>query len=271
MLVGVEVAEEFIETVIFTGFIKGHAPVSTLFIGSAETGKTSIVTSKQCKAIVSVTDATGRGLVELCKANPQFTHLVINDMVAIMSHRQTVNRYMQAMLNALTEEGITTMATPAGVEQIANGKRGVIACITLELVKDGRAWWNKTGFSSRVIPFAFSHSVPLSLRIKAYIDTGEGRGKHDKKKLRSNGLRLPSSPVAVAFPEKWVKEVRHIADAKSKELCDPTGYRRLRQYRALACAHALRRSRKKPAVNEHDIEWLHRISPHVTYDKLTPL
>jgi hypothetical protein len=271
MLIGVELVQEFCETIISTGrLIEPHPPVSALLISHPEGGKTSIATSKTSKSIIVVSDITGRGIVEICKMNPEISHIIINDMVAIMAHRQTVNRYTQAMLNAVTEEGIQSLAMPGGVEVISNGRRGIIACMTMDIAKDGRAWWNKIGFATRMVPFAYSHSAKLTLKIKEIIDEGNER-KRVKRESKSKELRLPSKCVPVSFDKKYVKQVREISDEKSKELKDNTGYRRLKQFHSLVCGHALRRSLRKPTVGKEDIEFLHRIFPYISYDVLNPI
>lgn len=269
MLIGVETVSEFVESVIYTGRLKEpHAPLSTLLIGSPETGKTTIVNNRRSKAIAIFSDVTGRGLIEACKLNNEITHFVLNDLVAIMSHRQTVNRYTQAVLNALTEEGIQALAMPGGIETVADGKRGVIACITLDLCSDGRSWWNKIGFASRLLPFGFSHSAGLTLKIKALIDQGHAKTKKEKSPPE---LKVPAMKIEVRLDDKYVKKIREMADMKAVELGDPTGYRRLKQFRALACGHALRRSTKRSAVGEPEIEFLTRILPYISYKKLNSL
>ena len=268
MLIGVELVQEFVESVIMTGRVKGIPPLSTLIIGKPESGKTSIVTEKQCPTIECFSDVTGRGILEIVRDNPQLTHVILNDLVAIMSHKQNVNRYTLAIINALTEEGLQGFATPGGIERIPEGKRGVIACLTFDLASEGRSWWNKTGFSSRLLPFAFAHSSSLSLKIKAYIDNGS----HTPKKKAH--LRIPAKPIVVPIPPKFVAEIRKISDAKAQEFSAVTheeGYRRLRQFRSLACGHALRRTFKSPSVGEKEIEFLERVLPYISYTKLNPL
>jgi hypothetical protein len=269
VLIGVELVQEFVESVILTGRLKDHEPASALLIGAPESGKTSIVNAKHCKSVAVFSDVTGKGLVEICKAMPDVTHIILNDLVAMMSHKQNVNRYTLAIINALTEEGLESFATPGGIEMIKKGKRGVIACLTHSLAKDGRSWWNKTGFSSRMIPFAFSHSASLTLRIKAIIDDGPA-AKNGKK----SELRIPSKPMRVLFPRKMVNAVRGIADRKASELNAITqeqGYRRLNQFRSLVCGHALRRTFRNPQVGIQEIEFLERILPYISYEKMTAI
>lgn len=268
MLIGIELLREFVESVIMTGRVKGIHPLSTLLIGKPESGKTSIVNEKHCPIIECFTDVTGKGLINILNQKKELTHIVLNDLVAIMSHKQNVNRYTLAMINALTEEGVQAMATPGGIERFPEGQRGVIACLTFDLALDGRSWWNKTGFSSRLLPFAYSHSTELSVRIKAVIDDG----KPDKKKKET--LKIPSKPMQVLFPQKYVREVRHLSDEKSKELSaitDEEGYRRLKQFRSLAMGHALRRTFRKPSVGEAEIEFINKVLPYISYSKLMAL
>lgn len=267
MLIGVELVLELIESVIMTGKLTEHAPVSLALIADPEAGKTSIATAKKCRAIEVFTDVTGRGLIDFCRSNTECTHIVLNDLVAIMSHRATVNAYTQAVINAMTEEGLQSIAIPGSTITIENGKRGLIACQTFDLCRDGRAWWNKIGLNTRLLPFSFAHSSQLSLKIKAAIDSGSMR-KH--KKERKETLAIPLRPVMVRFPEKYVEQVRKISDAKSSELGE-VGYRRLHQFRSLVCGHALRRSRKRPSVGEPEIDFVERIYPYISYKKLVEL
>ena len=265
-LIGMELVEEFIESVIMTGRLKPpHSPVSVLLIASAESGKTSVAGNKKSSAIACFTDVTGRGLIEICKQSPEVSHIVLNDLVAIMSHRQSVNRYTQSMINAVTEEGISALAMPDGIEIVANGRRGIIACLTTDLAQDGRSWWNKIGLASRLLPFSFAHPGTLTIKIKDAIDNGKvDKGKKDI-------LKVPRIPMDVKFPEYFVRKVRRMADEKAKELKDPTGYRRLKQFRALICGHALRRRSHKAEVNKADLDFVERVFPYISYDKVVQL
>lgn len=268
MLIGVDLVLELVESVIMTGRLAEHSPTSLTLISDPEGGKTSIATAKDCKAIEVFTDVTGRGLIDVCRTNPDATHIVLNDLVAIMSHRASVNAYTQAVINAMTEEGLQAIAVPGQKFTIENGKRGIIACQTYDLCRDGRAWWNKIGLNTRLLPFCYAHSAQLTLRIKAAIDNGDF--DKNKKKSKKPILRIPAKPVNVIIPSKYVELIRKLADAKSGELCE-TGYRRLHQFRSLACGHAVRRSKKRPTVGNAEIEFLNRIFPYISYKKITEL
>lgn len=261
---------ELVETVILTGKVKTAEPVSLLLIAAPESGKTSVVLERPCKAIEPFADITGKGIHQVLLAKKDITHIVINDMVAVVSHRQSVNRYTISQLNSLTEEGITQVAGPMGMQEFEGGKKGVIASLTLELAKDSRCWWNKVGFSSRMLPFCYYYPDDLIVKIKASIDDRHSKAQVNGKRPRVPEFKIPPQPVTVIYPPDVVREIRRLADFRAKVLRE-VGMRRLKQYHSLAQGHALWRSRKKPRVTMSDVEFIKRVEPYVSYDTPQPL
>jgi hypothetical protein len=261
LLVGMHFIREIVETVILTGRLKEHSPVSLLLIASPESGKTSVVLEKECSGVVAVTDVTGRGLQELCRMKPEITHIVINDLVAVAAHKASVSKYTMSMINAMTEEGIQATAFPGSFETYKSGRRGIIASIPTTMAKDGRAWWNKIGLSSRMLPLAFKHSENLNLRIKTMISNGYA----PKLPTKNTAIFfIPAADIAVKVPIERARQVQEIAELISEKFKEE-GYRRLKQMRALACAHALLRTWKNPVVTDKDVDFLKRIRPYVSY------
>ena len=263
MLIGMELIREVVETTILTGRVKGSAPVSLLLIASPESGKTSVVLAKECAGIIALSDVTGRGLQELCKNHPEVSHIVINDLVAVAAHKATVSRYTMSMLNAMTEEGIRAVAFPGQLETFSSGKRGIIASIPTTMAKDGRAWWNKIGLSSRMLPLCFKHSTDLNIQIKAMITSGKMGPSHSAP---NQVFKIPSASIAVFLPTKQAKRIQEIAEDVGMRMQEE-GYRRLHQFRALAQGHALLRTWRKPSVTEADIEFLLKLRKYISYSR----
>lgn len=263
-MIGVELLRELIETVILTGRVQNVDPMSLLLIAAPESGKTSVVLERPCKVVEPFTDITGRGIHQVLAQNMNITHIVINDMVAVLSHRQSVNKYTISQLNAITEEGITKLALPSGVQSFnGNKKMGVIASLTLDLVKDSRNWWNKVGFASRMLPFCYYYPTDIIVKIKASIDE-----KHlmKTKKKKAKEFTVPEKQIGVDYPKKILADVRWIADNRSNILCEQ-GMRRLNQYHSLVQAHAIWRQKTKVCVTTDDLEFLKAVDRYVTYDK----
>lgn len=263
-MIGVELLRELIETVILTGRVQGCDPMSLLLIAAPESGKTSVVLERPCKMVEPFTDITGRGIHQVLAQNSNITHIVINDMVAVLSHRQSVNKYTISQLNAITEEGITKLALPSGVQSFNGTKKmGVIASLTLDLVKDSRNWWNKVGFASRMLPFCYYYPTDIIVKIKAAIDE---KHLNKTKKIKPKEFRVPEHPINVAYTARLLADVRWIADNRSNILCEQ-GMRRLNQYHCLVQSHAIWRQKAKCVVTTDDVDFLKLIDRYVSYDK----
>jgi hypothetical protein len=259
-VIGTSLVTEFLQTILLTGRIAKESPVSTFIIAQPEHGKTSVVLESPFACAVDVTDCTGKGLQELLKYKAEMSHVIFNDLTVVAAHSKTVRAYLIAMINAMTEEGIRSIAFPGNVETYQNGKRGIVACSTPDVIKDSRAWFNKIGLSSRVIPFHYCYSEALTIRIKMAIN-------NDSENKPGKSLPVPAALIHVEIPDKLSVEIMKISDAKAKELGDPLGIRRLKQFRRMAKAHALFRGWKNPVCNEEDLDFLKRIYPYVDYKK----
>lgn len=268
-LLGLGLITELVKTTILTGRLKNDKPVSLLLIAPPERGKTSIVIEQPCKAVAVFSDVTGRGIQKICQQSPELSHIILTDLVAIMSHRDTVNRGTIAMLNAMTEEGIKATAYPNEITTYSEGMRGIIACLTVGLAKDGRAWWNKTGFSTRMLPFFYDHSMDLAVRIRASIVNGE----YEKHPGKPKQFRIPARKINVTISKTSAEAIQHLANRAAELLGSEIGYRRGRQFRALARAHALLRAgwHAAPSVTKEDTGFLSRVMPYISYTKAETL
>lgn len=263
-MIGTELVRELVESVILSGKIKGADPCSLLLIAAPESGKTSIVLDKSCKSVEAFADVTGKGIHAIIKQNKELTHIVINDMVGVLSHRASVNKYTISVLNALTEEGINQIASPAGIEQFDYGRKGIIASITTEMAKDARYWWNKIGFASRMHPFHYAYSEDLIIKIKDKIQ--ESRGLNFRNSKREE-FRVPKHSAGVEIEPQFAQEIRYIAEIRARDLREQ-GMRRLKQYLVLTQGHALLRMGPiRTSVNSEDIEFLKEIDMFVSYEK----
>jgi len=255
---GVELASEFVNTVVLTGSIEGVNPASAMLIANPEHGKTSIVLEKSNDQVIPLTDVTGKGLQFLCQMKPDATHFVINDMGIIASHNGKTREFFYGMLLAMTEEGMKTIASPDGVQSIKTGRKGIIGCITSDQAKDSRAWWQKRGLSRRLIPFHYAYSESLIIKIKDNIVKGHHVSFEEPKPA------YPKVAVRVGLDNFLSEKIRLISDRKAMVL-GQLGIGLLIRYQALAKAHALFRSWKNARVIEDDIEFLIKIDPYVDW------
>lgn len=259
-LVGVELLQEYVSTVVLTGKVKGHVPVSTMLIAQPERGKTSVALDKKCESAVPLTDVTGKGLQLVCAMSPKVTHIVVMDMAVVMSHSKKSAEYFFSMLLAMLEEGIRATATPSGISMIENGRRAIIGCVTSEQAKDNRRWWYSRGVARRMIPFHYEYPDNLVIEIKDRIDAGEAS---DWGKPKS--FRIPDLHINVHIPEQISWDIRKLADNRAANL-GQLGISLLKNYRTLAAAHAIHRGNwKNVRAAKEDVEFLERIDRYVSW------
>lgn len=262
MLMGVELVEEFVHTVIASGRIAESAPVSVVLIATPETGKTSIVLERPSETVLTVTKTTAMGLEFLLQNNPRATHLLLSDMTYIGALSSKTAKSLFEMLKPMVEEGLGTIADPGGIRQMKGRQMGLIGCITPSAARDHRSWWWTHGLASRLVPFNYDYSLALTIRIKSAIDGGQWTGW---KPGRS--LRMPELPVRVLLEKKETKQIRALADKKAIQFKE-RGIRLLLQFRSLAKAHAVLRSGKwkNVRVTGEDVHFLNRIYPYVDWE-----
>jgi hypothetical protein len=265
MLIGTGLINEFIDSIIHTGFLKSDSPQSAMLIATPESGKTSIVEDKSCRSVAVVSDMIGSGILDELAQKSYLRHIVINDMVAVMAHKEVTNQRTFAIMSALTEEGLGRVMMPGGLAMdFGRRKVGFICCIPFELASDNRRWWNRSGFSSRFIPFNYEYSEALQLDIKRTMIVS---GAYETK----NGAHRPVVPTKrfdVAIDEKRSKEIQAFADAVAERMAEK-GIRRGKQLRALLRGHAL--TQKRLAVEVEDMAFLKRLVPHLNYTVSTEL
>lgn len=260
-LMGVDLASEYIHTIVLTGRVEDGGPVSTLLIANPENGKTSIVLEKSGDYCINLTDVSGKGLKFLCQIYPDASHFIISDMGTVMAHSQKTREYFFGMLLALTEEGIKTIAGPDGIESIKSGRKAIIGCITSDQAKDNRMWWYRRGLARRLIPFHYAYSEALVIRIKDVIM----RGQHKNFEEGVDSSKFPKLKLKVALSPEMAQEIRKISDRRAAVL-GQLGISLLIRYQTLAKAHAIYRGDwKKSQVTAEDIDFLMRIDPFIDW------
>ena len=287
-LIGMDFVVEVIKTVLLTGQLADEKPVSLLIIASPESGKTtaakianiSIASDKhEGELAVPLTDATGAGLLKIIKENPQTTHVILNDLSIINGHKNHVVNYLFSIISAMTEEGVSRTADPSGIQPFGEeGKKGVIGCITPDLVKDRRFVWNKTGLTTRMLPFFYGHGLDVELKVRRY---HAGLDSHSDDDASADGLKIPSKKLKVHVNRKYREQILELASDLAKKLSregktknNPNykehGYRRIIQFMSLAKAHSLL-THRDGEVHKANVKFLQKLSKFVSYRKAEDL
>jgi hypothetical protein len=262
MLLGMELIQEVVQSVLFTSQLTTDTPISLMLIAKPESGKTSIVLTESSEEAVICSDLTGGGITQELMNNNKVGHLIINDMVSVMAHKEVVNKRTFAIMNAMTEEGLYKIALPGtGYYDFKGKKVGVICCIPEEMVRDKRRWWNSSGFSSRFLPFAYKYSKSLIVHIKREnLETGAYERRNGHQKIENSTRKHEKHLVLISA--EMAHKIQIVADHVAKNM-EEIGLRRGKQMRALARGHALLQKRK--SVSQADIDFLNEASRYMEY------
>lgn len=258
-MIGMDQVKEMVLNTLMTGRLKNGYIVSLILLATPESGKTSVVNSVNSKNLAVYTDITGKGLLDTIKTHSELSHIVLNDLTIASAHSKKASAYFFAILGAATEEGIKSVADPGGTSNY-DMRRGAIICTTIDFIHDKRRTWMKNGLSSRFLPFCFSHSAKLQLKVLESING------HDKAiELKPAETIMPSSMIEVKITRDLLFQCERMALIVAKENQE-LGYRRKKQFMSLVMGRALRKTWKNPCVNKSDIEWLESIQKFISWE-----
>ena len=290
-LIGMDFAVEVVQTVLLTGYLDDEKPVSLLIIASPESGKTTATRNANVSVdpgghgeelAVALTDATGKGLLNIVRQHPRATHFIFNDLAIMTGHKSQVVKYLFSVIGAMIEEGLSKFADPHGICSYDDvGIKGIIGCITPRLVRDQRFVWNVTGLTTRLLPFFYEQGVNIQLKVRRF-HAGLLDSPNDADETQS--LVIPEKKQHVSIERKYRHQILEIADVVAKRLSKEgatrkhsdyaeLGYRRIDQFRSLAKAHSLLKNpnEDEPRVHGKDIEFLRKLSRFVSFKKAEDL
>jgi hypothetical protein len=249
-LIEVDDLIKLVNLALLTGRVKNAKPVSMLLIGDTETGKTqilevfmnlkSVVWANDLSAHVIVTEVAP--LVEKGK-----THILIPDLLKVLSHQKVVTRNTITMLNSIMEEGLKNVMFYGTQKEFKHPVRcGVIAAITRAAFRAREEHWKGIGFVGRCILVSYSYSEETKLKIH----------EHIRKGFPAKMIEVTTGrPTRVEIPAKIAVRVQDLAIAETPF---STEFRVHKQLRSLVQAHALYREDRK--VKMEDFEEIKRLS-----------
>ncbi len=258
-LIKLEPILSIIRAAIWTGKLADEKPVSVMLIAEQESAKTEALKYfRGTSTLKYMSDLTSRGLAPY-KSDIQdgkMRHIVLLDLVRILSHGKGVSERTIQTLASLMEEGESETSDAGGKESWTNFPRiGALMGITPSFFKSRRGRWRQTGFLSRFIPVAFRYKDSTVDLIHNSI---------------ANGHKIPEAhpePIAQTLPAQIYCDPKYSGQislrAKSLGTTMKTyGFRYHRTLRALAKAQA--RIEGKGSVDQSHVDQVMRWSEFFT-------
>lgn len=240
---------EIVRTAIWTGRVGNARPVSILLIAEQESAKTEILKHfSGTKTLKYISDITSKGLASYKNeiTSGRLRHIVIMDLVRILSHGKGVSDRLVQTLSSLMEEGEGETADGGGISSWGSDfpRLGALMSVTPAFHRGKAGMWRKTGFMTRFLPVRFSYSEKTVMLIHKSISNG-------------NSLPDPRPEVLPALSQFVKMEKRHsdMIGAIAQKLGTQNevyGFRFHRVLRTLAMARALQDGRGQ--VSTKDVE-----------------
>lgn len=252
-LIRMEPILNILRAALWSGKVSDEKPVSVMLIAEQESAKTEALKYfRGTPTIRYFSDITSRGIASYRTRIQEGTlkHIVILDLVRILSHgRGTSERTVQT-LASLMEEGESEVSDAGGREEWKDFPRiGVLMGITPAFFKMKRGRWRQTGFLTRFVPVSFHYTDATVKEIHRAIANGAHTpGPHPE--------HIPHEAFTVNCNAAMSKLISLRAEMLGKQM-RAYGFRYHRIMRALAKAQARIEGwgTVKPEHVEKIIEW----------------
>lgn len=261
--VGVTRLNRLIKTVIWSGLVDGEEPVSAVLIAPAESAKTEML--KQFRGTTTLeffADLTSRGLFPYKSdiESGKLRHIVILDLIRVLSHpRVTADRTIQTIAG-LIEEGQSTIADAGGVEKwTGDGKSmpriGALMGVTPAVYQRKRKMFRDTGFLSRFLPIHYDYSAATVKAVHKAIQNGH-------VKPEPTPIILPEKKMKAKIPDSIAFSINALA-RNLGEKQRTWGFRWHRSLRSLIKASAISKGRFTVINDDYEelTEWTEFFDP----------
>jgi hypothetical protein len=225
---------EILRAAIWSGKIADERPVSLMLVARQESAKTECLKHFfLTPSLKYLSDLTSRGL------NPyrqeietgRIRHIVLLDLVRILSHGRGVSDRTIQSIASLMEEGESETSDGGGKSSWDNfPKIGVLMGITPEFFFSKRGRWRGTGFLTRFVPISFEYSKDTQHAIHDAI----AKGHRMPPPIKEN---IPLIPFQIELPDKYAGIISRRAEELGITM-KTYGFRYQRVLRALAKANA---------------------------------
>lgn len=256
-MIGLKPLENFIKLLIFSTYIKGERPISSMIIAEPEHGKTELLKSIKAERVKVVMDITAYGisnyLLPMISAK-QIRTMIFPDFLRILTRGRRIVDEILTTINIIVEDGIDAVAFTKNIQWPGSEKRvfaNVIIALTPSQLEARFKKLRDFGFISRILPLYYTYTNEDIERI------------HEKIK---EGYKFPELEIKVPEKDLEVSLNKTLASLFDPyiELLKPTmgyhlGLRLRRQLQTLAKASALIKGRTE--VIKEDIKEVISFTP----------
>jgi hypothetical protein len=217
-MINTEQIERLIQLVITSGYIKDkEAPLSIILLGESESGKTRIINKFDNKHLLETSDLSQKPIVERIiplLVEDKIHHLLIPDLVKVLSHNVATTQATIAFLNALIEEGIKNqMFNQMQFNLKKRVKCGLITSCTFDYYYRVFRNWHDIGFLTRFLPVSFIYSEDTIIQINHQI----AQDNYFFEKIKLNTIKKEKIIIPKDISEKIEFLIQQIISRQRNE------------------------------------------------------
>jgi hypothetical protein len=152
-----------IQLVEISGYIKdGEAPLSINLIANPESGKTKMIQSFLCPQTFETSDLSAKMITDVIipkLEKNEIHHIIIPDMIKVLSHKKDTVESTITFLNALMEEGIKQQTFFGQSFSMSERKKcGLVTSMTPDFFYLMFRFFHRIGHDTRYLPVSFTYS-----------------------------------------------------------------------------------------------------------------
>lgn len=245
-MIKTEDIKKIMKLTLLTGDIKNIKPNSLLIVGKSGNGKTEILAGYDKKKALYITDMSAHGLLTELQKDPQINHIIIPDFIKLTQKARSTSDNLVSMLNALIEEGGTTIALKNFKAELHDRRIGLITATTKGSYSQHIAQWKTIGFVQRMLIVSFDYKDETIEEIFNFINNE--LFINDKKEKLKDKKRL----IEIKSCGSLNKQLNKYSNRS---------FRSLKNLQNLAKANAFNEGRKE--VTQKDIDEIIRLTKYM--------
>jgi hypothetical protein len=218
-MIAMELLQETLKAVIFTGCLAGTVPLSVILVGPPGTGKSKAMLQFCSPSLHVTNDVTTSGLSDIINDDKAglVRHIVIPDFNIVVSHKAATTNLTVANLLTLTSEGSVRIDDGRRQKELKHAPIGIITAMTREVYEEHAKRFRKLGIGRRFTPLFFNYGLPTRISIQKEISNGGVT----LEQLLPYPVVLPPPPcwpVKINIEEKESDRLRELSREMSENL-----------------------------------------------------
>ncbi len=195
-LIGTEMLNEVIQTIIWSAAIRNTIPISVILIAPPGAGKSKTLLQYTGPNLHRSDDMTSAGLYDLLSTDRdnKLSHILLGDFNPVLSHKGSVTNLTVASMLSVMSDGVMEIKDGRRDGKISHRPIGFITAVTNPMYIKHMKHWQDIGLMRRFLPLFYNYSTDTKREAQKAISKG-------------NITSEPLPGIAIELPDKQISPV----------------------------------------------------------------